>query len=200
MSWLSLIYDPILALPERWVLSGLRREILSGLAGRVLEIGAGSGANLAHFPPDVDLVATEPDAGMRALLEGRAEVRPRTQVVGASAERLPFPEASFDAAVGTLVLCSVHDPDLAAAELRRVLRPGGRYLFLEHTASDGWRGLLQRAMDPAWQRVAGRCHLRRDPRPTLAAAGFELGGVREIRPRIWPPFFQPLVLGEARAV
>ncbi|MCB9685143.1 MAG: class I SAM-dependent methyltransferase [Alphaproteobacteria bacterium] len=198
MSWFSRLYDPLLAPAERLVFAVRRRELLAATSGRVLELGAGTGANLPHYPADVDLVLTEPDDGMRSLLVPRAERRPMTEVHDARGESLPFPDASFDVVVATLVLCSVRDPARVVSEVRRVLRDDGRFLFLEHVASEGWRGSLQRGLDPAWQAIAGHCHLHRDPLPVLAEGGFEVHDARVERPWVVPPFLQPILSGVAR--
>lgn len=197
MSWFSRCYDPLLALPERLHFGARRRELLAGTEGRVLELGAGTGANLPHYPDHVELVLSEPDDGMRALLASKAERRPRTRVEDAKGESLPHPDASFDVVVATLVLCSVRDPGQVVGEIRRVLRNGGRFLFLEHVASEGWRGSLQRGLDPVWQEVAGHCHLHRDPLPFLRETGFDVRNVRVDRPWVVPPFLQPILSGEA---
>ncbi len=173
MSWLGAwFYDWGMAGPERRFAAGWRRELLAGVAGDVLEIGAGTGANLAHYPAAVDhLVVTEPDRHMRARLLERA---PRElEVVDARAEKLPFADASFDVVVGTLVLCSVRDPAASLAELRRVLRPGGRLVYYEHVASVNARTRrYQELAQPVWRRLAGNCHLARPTGELIEAAGF----------------------------
>src|SRR5688500_11413473 len=125
---LASLYDPFLALGERRGMSDNRRALLRGAAGRVLEIGAGTGANLTAYPPDLEgLVVTEPDPGMaRRLRRHVARHRPDAEVLCVGAESLPFPDGAFDVVVATLVLCTVPDPAAAVAEVRRVLRPGGR--------------------------------------------------------------------------
>lgn len=174
---LSRIYDRFMARSEARFGGPWRRELLAGLEGEVLEIGAGTGANLAFYPDTVSrLVVTEPDRHMRDRLHQKA---PGVLAVDAPAERLPFPDASFDAAVGTLVLCSVGDPVAALAELRRVIRPGGRLVFLEHVASEDpsvrrW----QRWADPVWSRVSGNCHLSRPTGELLVQAGFQPQSLR----------------------
>jgi ubiquinone/menaquinone biosynthesis C-methylase UbiE len=130
----SLIYDPFLALGERRGMAAHRRALLAGARGRVLEVGAGTGLNLAFYPASLDeLVLTEPDAAMRARLRRRvARRRPHATVAADRAEALPFADGSFDTVVCTLVLCTVPDPAAALAEFRRVLAPDGRLLFIEH--------------------------------------------------------------------
>jgi ubiquinone/menaquinone biosynthesis C-methylase UbiE len=127
------IYDRISSGSERAGLSEERRRLLAQAVGATIEIGAGTGVNLAHFPPAVTrLCLVEPDSTMRKRLQRRAAGRDDVEIVDARAEALPFPDASFDTSVVTFALCSVDDLDTALAEIARVLRPGGRLLFLEH--------------------------------------------------------------------
>src|SRR5215470_7784716 len=119
MSFNALIYDASLAIGERRGMAARRGELLASARGRVLELGAGTGLNLRHYPDGVELVVSEPDPAMRARLKRRAGTAVR--VVDAGAESLPFPDDSFDTVVSTLVLCTVADPDAALAEVRRVL-------------------------------------------------------------------------------
>ena len=127
------IYDRITSGSERAGLSQERDGLLARAAGATIEIGAGTGLNLSHYPPEVTrLCLVEPDPDMRKRLRRRTGGRGDVQIVDARAEALPFPNASFDTAVVTFTLCSVADPDIALAEIARVLRPGGQLLFLEH--------------------------------------------------------------------
>jgi ubiquinone/menaquinone biosynthesis C-methylase UbiE len=158
-----------------------RRRLLAGLSGDVIEIGAGNGLNFPHYPAEVKrLVAVEPEPNLRRLAEKEAGRAPVPVVVEtARAERLPFPDASFDAAVACLVLCSVADAGAALAELRRVLRPGGQLRFFEHVraGSPGTRR-VQRALDATvWPRLMGGCHTGRDTLAAIVAAGFTVAGV-----------------------
>lgn len=165
------VYDRVMAGIEDGGARSWRAELLTGLDGDVLEIGAGTGANVDHYPAAVDrLVLSEPDRHMRVQLEERvAEVRAAgtgpesVEVVDAGASDLPYPDASFDAVVSTLVLCTVPDQPAALAEIERVLRPGGRLVFLEHVAATHKPRRLrwQRRVEPVWKRVAGGCHLTR---------------------------------------
>jgi SAM-dependent methyltransferase len=127
------LYDPIGASKERRWMGGRRRRLLAGARGVVLEIGGGTGANLAHYR-DVDrVVVAEPDPFMRRRLARKLEdARVPVEISAAGAEELPFPDGSFDTVVSTLVLCTVPDQESALDEVRRVLRPGGRLLFIEH--------------------------------------------------------------------
>jgi SAM-dependent methyltransferase len=193
MAWFAPCYDGLLAMAEAGWLGDLRRELLADVAGVVVELGAGTGANLPWYPPRVALHLTEPDPDMRERLSRRATTRPGTTVHAASAEALPFGDATVDVVVCTLVLCSVADVDRAVDEAFRVLRPGGVLLFVEHVASPGWRGRVQRGLDPVWQACAGGCHLHRDPLPSIRRHAPP--DVRTSWPRAMPPFLQPLQIG-----
>lgn len=176
-------YDPVLARFERRGLAALRRGLLADLEGEVVEIGAGTGANLAHYGPGVSgVVAIEPSDPMGERARRRADGSDTpVEVVRASAERLPLPDASADVVVSTLVLCSVRDLAAAVGEARRVLRPGGRFVLLEHVAGEGRTLRVQRALEPVWKPLAGGCHLTRTPLPALAAAGFDTAGLSSLR-------------------
>lgn len=176
-------YDPCMAAVERNGLGELRDELLGGLSGTVVEIGAGTGANLDHYGPGVDRVtAVEPSPPMAERFRTRAgEHALDTAVVVAPAEQLPLPDASADAVVATLVLCSVRDVAGAIQEVHRVLRPGGRFVLLEHIAGDGRRLRVQKIIEPVYSPLAGGCRLTRDPRPALTAAGFDVSGLTPVR-------------------
>ena len=182
------VYDRVLAGPERAGLADARADLLAGAAGRVLEIGAGTGANLAHLPPAAveSLVLVEPSGPMRTRLARRvAELRDRlpadTRVLDGSADALPVPDGSVDTLVSTLVLCSVPDVDTTVAELRRVIAPGGRLLLLEHVAGHGRTRRLQGMIDPAWRVVARGCRLVRETRAALERGGFDTADVADWR-------------------
>jgi SAM-dependent methyltransferase len=183
-------------------LAPLRRAALAPARGRVLEIGAGPGFNTTHYPDAVEeIVLTEPGGELLRRAERRASASGRRVVVmQATAERLPFEDASFDTVVSTLVLCSVRDQDRALAEIRRVLRPGGELLFMEHVrAEDPKRARWQDRLERPWGVVAMGCHPNRATLDRIEAAGF---AVRELRrgelPKS-PPIVRPLVTGRAVA-
>jgi ubiquinone/menaquinone biosynthesis C-methylase UbiE len=165
-------YDRLNASAERGEVGARRAALLGGLAGDVLELGGGTGANLKHYGPDVRLVVTEPDPHMRRRLAAGTG-----RIVAAAAERLPFPAASFDAVVSTFVLCSVRDQAAALTEVARVLRPGGRLVVYEHVRASGGAGLLQDAVTPFTRLVSGNCHANRRTVQALDVAGFDVAGL-----------------------
>jgi ubiquinone/menaquinone biosynthesis C-methylase UbiE len=204
MSWLfAKLYDRIMQPSELACLGAWREELLGSLFGTVLELGAGTGRNLDHYPPSVErLILAEPDREMRAILSerARAENRGRVDVIEDAAERLSLADGSIDAVVSTLVLCSVADPLRALGEVRRVLVPGGRFAFIEHVrAVDGSRRLVwQKRVEPVWKRVAGNCHLTRDTAETIRTAGFTIEWLRRESVRKAMPLARPSIRGIAR--
>jgi len=196
-------YDRFMAGTEQAWLGEVRVSLLAGLSGTVVELGAGTGRNLAHYPSTVErLVLTEPTPAMRDQLRERvrrAEVPFAVEVVDATAERLPMDDGSADAVVSTLVLCSVPALGPAVAEIRRVLRPGGELRLVEHVAADGLEHRLQRALGPAWTWIEGSCHLDHETCTALAAGGFDVSGVEERVQAGMPPLFRTIVEGRATA-
>jgi ubiquinone/menaquinone biosynthesis C-methylase UbiE len=161
---IAALYDRMGAASEREGLAARRRELLADAGGSVLEVGAGTGINLEHYAEGIEeLVLVEPEPAMVRKLEQRVrELGRRARIVEAEAEALPFPDGSFDAVVCTLVLCNVGNPQSALRELRRVLRPGGSFLFLEHVRSDDPRtARLQDRVNPAWRFVSNGCNCNR---------------------------------------
>jgi ubiquinone/menaquinone biosynthesis C-methylase UbiE len=180
-----------------------RRDLLAGLSGRVIEVGAGNGLNFPLYPGTVERVlAVEPEPLLReAAIDGAAEAPVPIEVVDGVAGRLPAPDQSFDAGVASLVLCSVPDQDLALAELRRVIRPGGELRFYEHVIADhGIAARLQRLADATfWPRVAGGCHMARDTEAAIERAGFAIEDHRRFPFTPGAPVpSTPHVLGVAR--
>jgi ubiquinone/menaquinone biosynthesis C-methylase UbiE len=158
-----------------------RRRLLAGLTGQVVELGAGSGMNFGHYPDGVTRVlAVEPEPTLRAMAEHAAMSAPvPIEVINARGEALPFTDASLDAAVVCLVLCSVADVPATLAELRRVVRPGGSLRFFEHVRAGGpWMRRAQRAVDATfWPLVNGGCHTGRDTAAEITLAGFEITAI-----------------------
>jgi len=179
-----------------------RRELLAGLRGRVLELGAGSGANFAHYPSSVtELVAVEPEPYLREQAQGAARDAPvPVTIVEGVADELPAEDGAFDAAVACLVLCTVPDQGTALAELRRVLKPGGELRFYEHVhaRTQPGRAVLTVLDKTLWPRLAGGCHPTRETADAIAAAGFTVTEVRRFgfAPGPTPPI--PHILGTAR--
>jgi SAM-dependent methyltransferase len=194
------IYDPFLWLGERLGMARHRRDLLAHAAGRVLEIGAGTGLNLRHYGDSIEaLVLTEPVEPMARALERRVGLLGRpAQVHRAPAEALPFADDSFDTVVSTLVLCTVDDQALALSEIARVLRPGGRLLFVEHLRSERW-GRWQDRLERPWAAFAGGCHCNRSTLELIAHGPLR---VEESERATWhgmPPVVRPLTIGRAVA-
>jgi ubiquinone/menaquinone biosynthesis C-methylase UbiE len=194
------LYDRGLKATEAAGLGEMRAELLAGAGGRTIELGAGTGVNLDLYPDAVaDLTLVEPDPHMAKRLRERLAGSPRAAtIVEAPAERLPFESAGFDTAVSTLVLCTVPDPGAAVAELERVLKPGGRLIFIEHVrAEDPGLARWQDRLEKPWRFLGDGCHCNRDTLSTLAASRFELGPVERDRLPKAPPIITPLVRGTA---
>lgn len=182
--WFAAIYDRMNASMERGPLAKRRADLLVGLRGDVLEIGAGTGANFPHYPEEARVVAVEPDPHMAQRAEPR--LRPNIRLERAPGERLPFGDASFDAAVTTLVLCSVDDAAGTLREIRRVLRPGGELRFYEHVRAHGLRGMAFRIAQPLYGRMSGGCHLMRDTEQAMRDAGYTIELIEHGRMRGLP--------------
>lgn len=197
-------YDRCMRASERAGLTEWRRALLAGLDGDVLEVGAGTGVNLPLYPDGsaiTRLVLSEPDPHMRRRLEAKLPpaLAARVELSAGSLDALPFDDGAFDVVVGMLVLCSVRDPARALAEVRRVLRPGGRLVFLEHVRADEHAGqrLLQHCVQPLWRWIAGNCHLTRPTERLIRAAGFTVEeAVLDGMPKA-PLFVRPTVRGVA---
>ena len=177
----------------------LRDELCAELEGRVLEVGAGNGVNFGHYRAAEEVVAIEPEPNMIRLASDRArEATVRVRVVRASAERVPFADRMFDAAVCSLVLCTIPDPGAALTEIRRTLRPEGVLRVYEHVrAPGGWTARMQDLIERPWGFFAGGCHPNRDTVRALEGAGFEVE-VRSFNPPVPGSRLLPHVLGEAR--
>jgi ubiquinone/menaquinone biosynthesis C-methylase UbiE len=197
----ALTYDRQVAKVERAGLGELRQKLLADASGRVLEVGSGTGANLPYYGPGVEsLTVTEPEPAMLRRLEQRVrEQAPKAKVVRAPAEQLPFEDEAFDVAVSTLVLCGVDDQARALGELRRVLRPGGRLIFIEHVRSDEpglarWQDRLN-----GLNKFVACCDCNRRTLDSIKAEGFEVTEVDHTELKKVPPFVRPLVVGTATA-
>ena len=194
------VYDRLMASTERAGLADRRAALIADARGATLELGAGTGLNLRHYPDAVtELVLTEPDSHMARRLRSRVAGAGRpVEVVEAPAERLPLEDARFDTAVVTLVLCTVEEPAQALAEIARVLKPGGRLLFIEHVRADAsglvrWQDRLERP----WGWIAGGCHPNRDTVGSLDASALRVESVERGEVPKAPPLVKPLVAGVA---
>jgi ubiquinone/menaquinone biosynthesis C-methylase UbiE len=177
------LYDRMTAPLERDVLSPRRASLLGELRGQVLDIGAGTGANLPHLRRATGLVAAEPDPAMRKRLARKLPDAPLpVELSAAAAESLPFADRMFDAVVFTGVLCTVADPEAAVAEARRVLKPTGRLIALEHVRGTGGLARWQDRITPLWSRLVAGCHPNRDTAATIARAGFNLERLEQFDP------------------
>ena len=201
-AWLrvmAVLYNPFVWLGELIGMRRRRRDLVAAAHGVVVEIGAGTGLNVAHYPAAVDeLILTEPEPGMRRklarLLERKA---PDARIVDAPAERLPLGDASVDTVVSTLVLCTVDDPAGALREIARVLRPGGQLLFIEHVrASSRFLAACQDLLLKPWRGFAGGCVCNRSTLELMRACGFAV----ESDNAVWrgmPAIVHPLIVGRA---
>lgn len=176
------IYTALVPRMDAGGLAELRDELLADLTGSVVEVGCGNGMNFRHYPDTVSKVhAVEPEPHLRALaVDAAGSATVDINVTGGTGDALPLEDESVDAAVLCMVLCSVPDPESAVAELRRVVRPGGTLVFLEHCASR--RPAIARFQKVAdatlWPLVAGGCHLGRDTLAALRSGGFVVETVR----------------------
>ncbi|GAB2477904.1 class I SAM-dependent methyltransferase [Jatrophihabitans fulvus] len=199
----ALAYDAFLRPGERRGMHAQRAELLAAARGRTLEIGAGTGLNLALYPDSVtDLVLTDSDAAMLRRLRRRTERggRPAT-VVPAPAGDLPFADGTFDTVVCTLVLCTVADPSAALREIDRVLAPGGRLLVIEHVrAADPRLARRQDRWRRPWAAFAAGCTCNRETGAALRDAGFDATSLRAATWSGVPRIVRPLVVGQVQRV
>lgn len=196
---MAVVYDPFLWCGEVSGMRRRRRALLAGARGHVLEIGAGTGLNVAHYPSDVDdLVLAEPEPGMRRKLALRIDglARP-ARIVDAAAERLPLADSSVDTVVSTLVLCTVADPERALREIARVLRPDGELLFIEHVRSGSpLHAACQDKLLRPWRGFAGGCVCNRPTPDLMRACGFTVTADDAVW-RGMPAIVHPLKIGRA---
>ncbi len=191
--WFASVYDRMMAGEEKGFLKYVRSHIVGGARGRVLEVGAGTGANFPYYEAGdaKTVVATEPDPYMMARARKKLEqLRIPIELQRAPAEGLPFTDGSFDTVVSTLVMCSVDDLEEALREIRRVLRSGGEFRFYEHVRSVSSVGaFFQDVATPAWSWLGAGCHPNRDVTAAIEEAGFQ---IRELRRQYPVPNIPPL--------
>ncbi len=195
-------YDRVMQRSEAACLSAWRKELLSGIGGSVLDVGAGTGINLPLYPKTVDrVVLSDPDPHMRArLAEKISSTRSiPAEVCDGSLDALPFRDGEFDVVSCMLVMCSVPDPNRAISEIRRVLRPAGRLIFMEHVAADDHTTTLkwQRRLEPLWKRVSGNCHLTRRTEQAILDGGFVIEQIKRESMRESIPITRPTIRGIA---
>lgn len=197
------IYDLLNSRLDDRLFGARRRRLLEAAHGRVLDVGAGTGANLGRYPMDRvnELVLLDVGRGMLARAGAKAEaLGVPVELREASAERLPFEDASFDTVVFALSLCTIPDPDQALREARRVMKPGARLLVLEHVrAQELGLARLQDRFTPIQKLIATGCHPNRDTRRSIESAGFVFESVEEwLEPRIPIPWVRPHLQAVAR--
>ncbi len=189
--WFAALYDRINAGSEQHLGPRVRAPLLQDLRGRVLEVGAGTGANFGYYPPEAEVVATDPDPFMlerarKKLVESGARNIEQRQAGAAS---LPFEDASFDHVVSTLVFCTVSDARSALKEIRRVLKPEGTFRFFEHIRNDesAFWGRVHDVLTPAWRWFGAGCHLNRRTHQAIEGAGFRIKRMDRVRvgPGTW---------------
>lgn len=195
------IYERIARSMERGPVGRYRRELLAPLQGRVVEIGAGTGENIKHYSPLVtQVVLTEPDHFMLKRAIRKDEHRaPGLEFVRAAGEGLPFADESFDAAVATLMLCSVSDQQVVLGEIMRVLRPGGTFCFFEHVLDEDSPKIARRQHRWAgtWSAIGAGCHPDRATADAIADAGFDVTEIRRFPMPGAPRMVRPHILGES---
>lgn len=198
----AFFYDRLMARSEEACLREWRRGLLKRVSGDVLEIGAGTGANISLYPDSVTrIVLTEPDLHMRKRLQKKADNHSlnNVSVTGGTAETIEAEDESFDYVVSSLVCCSVTDQSQCLSEIRRVLKPGGSLVFLEHVAAaDGTsRRRWQDAINPLWKTLMGNCHLNRETEQAITAEGFDIVHIEKESMRKALPIVRPTIRGIA---
>jgi len=201
--FMAKFYDATMKQSEELCLGRWRSQLLEHVSGDTLEIGTGTGVNLQYYPDTMNrLVLSEPDPNMRRILEQKVQESGRdgVEITCDGAGRLDHADESFDSIVSTLVLCSVDDQAESLREIRRLLRPGGAFYFIEHVVAVNEPGLRkwQRFFEPCWKLFGGNCHLTRDTERAIVAAGLapqELERTSMLGP---PPVVRPTIKGVAR--
>lgn len=196
---MAAVYDRIMAESEAACLAAWRTELLADVSGSVLELGAGTGANLEHYRQEARVCLAEPNEHMRRKLEDKL-TDARFEVADHAGEQLPYGADSFDAVVATLVLCSVDEPKRVLDEVYRVLKPGGAFIFIEHVGAErgSSRRVWQGRVEPVWKFLAGNCHTTRDTEGLIDAAGLDIAEIQHASMRRAPPWVRPSIRGVAR--
>lgn len=200
--FVSFFYDKVMAATEEACLREWRKQLLAPVHGMVMEIGAGTGANIAFYSDKVEqLILSEPDKDMRKQLQTRLADSGfnNASISAASAEDIDAEDNTFDFITASLVCCSVSCPHTALLEIKRVLKPGGKLIFLEHVAAEegSRRRTWQNRFNPFWRAVAGNCHLNRDTESSILEAGFEIREIQRESLRKSMPLVRPSIRGIA---
>lgn len=202
----TVFYDMVMKSPEESCLRDWRRELLKDVSGKILEIGAGTGASLSLYPDNTDLEISlaEPDKFMRILLEKNINVLKlkNISVMDSSAEKIQSPDDSFDYVFVSLVCCSFGDVTKALKEIKRVLKSTGKLIFLEHVAAEKGtkRRKWQDRLNPLWKPIAGNCNLNRDTEKSIREAGFEILEIKHESMRKAVSIVRPTIRGVASPV
>lgn len=175
-----------------------KRELFSGLSGKILEIGPGTGANLEYYPDEVSLMGLEPNPHMQKYLKEKTrETGKPIEIITGTAEDIPMDDEQVDAVVSTLVLCSVDSQENSLSEIKRILKPGGKFLFIEHVAAqdDSFSRRLQKFVQPLWKRMADGCHPDRETWKSIERASFQSVEIEHFRLSL--PVVGPHIMGTA---
>jgi len=198
----SYFYDSVMDASEQACLQQWREELLKKVSGNVLEIGSGTGANLKFYSSDIkQLILSEPDKNMRKQLMNKTADWPNLniKVTSSTAEQINADDASFDFVVSALVCCSVVNLDATLNEIKRVLKPGGNLVFMEHVAAKAGtrRRKWQQRLNPLWRYLAGNCHLNRETENAIENAGFIINNITRESMRKAIPVARPTIRGTA---
>ena len=204
MSFISaFFYDKFMKATEEACLIDWRKDLLKNVDGAVLEVGAGTGASLSLYPNSANLHITfsEPDVNMRNQLEEKVASKnlSHVSVLSCPSEKINCEDETFDYVFASLVCCSVNDVDVSLKEIHRVLKPNGRFIFLEHVAAKNGtsRRAWQNIINPLWRKLAGNCHLNRDTEHSIKSAGFTLSELKHESMRKAMPLVRPTIRGIA---
>jgi len=197
------VYDSFMRNAEDKYFSKWRSGLLKNLSGSILEVGAGTGVNIFYYPSEVSkLTLTEPDQNMLKILTKKTKQRNdiTVEIHRASVEKLPFPGDSFDFVVCTFTMCSVSDPQDSLSEIFRVLKPKGKYVFLEHVANTQNNHVYkwQKRVEPLWKFAGGNCHMTRNTACEIKTSGFEILELHTTHITGLPAIINPFIRGVAR--
>ena len=198
----AFIYDPLIARTEAACLQDWRKTLLENAYAKVLEVGAGTGANLTFYSDKVtQLIISEPDEFMRKKLMHKLNDTniKKYEIKSFAMEDIDLEDNSMDCVISTLVCCSVRSPQESLKQVYRVLKSGGLFLFMEHVAAENNRGRLkwQNWINPIWKKISGNCHTNRETEKYILSAGFKIKNITKASMRKAPPFLRPTIRGVA---